>query len=191
MEQFKKLSENEIGTAIEKSEDITQYLLDSVKRYYIGTMSDLSAEFEWCLANCESPIEQIMAIALEDFKRRNKFDIPLLVDVIGIENQYEVVCGDKTYRADFAIYVRYWDNHETVYIVECDGHSFHQKTKEQVERDNQRMRDLQRAGYTVIRFSGTEIYHKPYHCAREVKNIIQAPALEFLRRMLNGSEQSQ
>ena len=44
--------------------------------------------------------------------------------------------------------------------------------KEQVERDNTRMRDLQKQGYEVIRFSGTEIWHRPYKCASDILNII-------------------
>ena len=31
---------------------------------------------------------------------------------------------------------------------------------------------LQKQGYEVIRFSGTEIWHKPYQCACEIRNII-------------------
>ena len=66
-----------------------------------------------------------------------------------------------------------WENQENkCFVIECDGHEFHQKTKEQVERDNTRMRNLQKAGYEVIRFSGTEIWHRPYKCAKEVLNII-------------------
>ena len=41
-----------------------------------------------------------------------------------------------------------------------------------MERDNTRMRNLQKAGYEVVRFSGTEIWHRPYKCANEVLNII-------------------
>ena len=47
-----------------------------------------------------------------------------------------------------------------------------QKTKKQVENDNKRSRDLQEEGYEIIRFSGTEIYHKPRQCAENIKNII-------------------
>lgn len=60
------------------------------------------------------------------------------------------------------------------FIVEVDGHEFHQKTKEQVEHDNERERALQKAGYEVIRFSGTEVYHKAYRCACDVKRIIMS-----------------
>jgi very-short-patch-repair endonuclease len=53
-------------------------------------------------------------------------------------------------------------------VVECDGHQFHEKTKEQVSRDKKRDRDLQTAGYKVFRFSGSEISNDPIACAYDV-----------------------
>ena len=43
------------------------------------------------------------------------------------------------------------------YIIECDGHDFHEKTKEQAKYDKQRERYLVSQGYKVLRFSGSEI----------------------------------
>ena len=48
--------------------------------------------------------------------------------------------------------------------VECDGHDFHEKTKEQAARDKKRDRDLQALGYRVLRFSGSEIYRDVNAC---------------------------
>lgn len=52
-------------------------------------------------------------------------------------------------------------------IVECDGHDFHEKTKEQAKRDKRRDRDLMRCGYRVYHFTGSEIWNEPFRCARE------------------------
>ena len=43
--------------------------------------------------------------------------------------------------------------------VECDGHEFHEKTKQQAARDKARDRD---------RFTGSEIWKDPGACADEV-----------------------
>ena len=43
------------------------------------------------------------------------------------------------------------------YIIECDGHDFHEKTKEQAKYDKQRERYFVSNGYKVLRFSGSEI----------------------------------
>ena len=185
MSGFQKLKETDIETIIDSGKNIEDYLADNVANYLIVEKCEMSAEFEYCLADCESPIEQLLAISLTRLFRQKEIDIPILVDVIAIEKQQIIVCNDRTYRVDFLIPVMYWNCNKT-FIIECDGHSFHQKTKEQVERDNQRTRDLQSAGYTVIRFSGTEIYHRPYRCALEVKKIIQAPALKFIEGAVNN-----
>ena len=57
---------------------------------------------------------------------------------------------------------------ESKIIVECDGHDFHERTKEQAAKDKRRDRELQRLGYKVYRFTGKEINEDSIACAREV-----------------------
>jgi very-short-patch-repair endonuclease len=52
-------------------------------------------------------------------------------------------------------------------IVECDGHDFHERTKEQAKRDRSRDRAFQNLGYKVFRYTGSEIFNDPFSCARE------------------------
>jgi hypothetical protein len=53
-------------------------------------------------------------------------------------------------------------------IVECDGHDFHERTKEQAARDRARDRQAQIDGYTIMRFTGSEIWRDPWACAKQV-----------------------
>jgi very-short-patch-repair endonuclease len=53
-------------------------------------------------------------------------------------------------------------------VVECDGHDFHERTKEQARNDRSRDRALQEMGHTVFRFTGSEIYRAPLACARQI-----------------------
>lgn len=53
-------------------------------------------------------------------------------------------------------------------VVECDGHDFHEKTKQQARRDKQRDRFLQSRGFKVLRFTGSEIWEDPDKCADEI-----------------------
>ena len=53
-------------------------------------------------------------------------------------------------------------------VVECDGHDFHERTKAQAKTDRSRDRRLQAAGYTVFRFTGSEIHNDPCGCANSV-----------------------
>lgn len=43
-------------------------------------------------------------------------------------------------------------------IIECDGHDFHERTKEQAERDRSRDRRVQELGWRIYRFTGSELY---------------------------------
>jgi very-short-patch-repair endonuclease len=187
--EFKKVTRELIEQYADDGIRATDYLTESVSRALNCAKRRLRDGLEFAVVDCESPIEQMLSIELETAQRQGKFDIPLLVDVIGFEKQKIIVCGDKKYRADIAIPVKYWNGFK-MFLIECDGYEFHQKTKEQVAKDNERMRDLQLAGYIIIRFSGSEIYHKAPRCACEIANIIKAPALKFIERMI-GNEQSE
>ena len=54
--------------------------------------------------------------------------------------------------------VELWNGKGNKYIIECDGHDFHEKTKEQVEYDKKRERVFVSKGYKVLRYSGSELY---------------------------------
>lgn len=53
-------------------------------------------------------------------------------------------------------------------IVECDGHDFHERTKEQAARDRGRDRAAQHAGLPILRFTGSELWNDPMSCADAV-----------------------
>lgn len=58
--------------------------------------------------------------------------------------------------------------------VECDGHDFHERTKEQAARDKSRDRELTMAGWQVLRFTGSEIWKDAATCARQVVDLVVA-----------------
>lgn len=60
------------------------------------------------------------------------------------------------------------------FIVECDGHNWHDKTKEQAARDKARDRVLQSHGPSVLRFTGSEIFNSPGRCLEEIENFLEA-----------------
>lgn len=96
----------------------------------------------------ESPIEEIFwnALKLEHF----------------ISPQVRI----GRYRVDFAI-----ESYKIV--IELDGHDFH-KTKEQRTSDAERERYLQKNGWLVVRFTGTEIWRDVDGCIDDLLKIITA-----------------
>lgn len=53
-------------------------------------------------------------------------------------------------------------------VVECDGHNFHERTKEQAARDRSKDRKATLAGYDCFRFTGSEIWRDPWGCAEQI-----------------------
>lgn len=68
------------------------------------------------------------------------------------------------YRADFCMCF-YMD---VRIVVECDGHDYHERSKEQAIRDKTRDRTFQAEGFQVFRFTGREIWRDGMRCAAEV-----------------------
>ncbi len=62
-------------------------------------------------------------------------------------------------------------------IVECDGHDFHERTKQQAARDKGRDRFLQSLGYPVFRFMGSEIFRDSLASAAEVLKALSGRSL--------------
>lgn len=53
-------------------------------------------------------------------------------------------------------------------IVECDGHDFHERTKEQAAKDRSRDRQAQLSDLAILRFTGSEIHKDAWGCAAQV-----------------------
>lgn len=91
------------------------------------------------------------------------------------------------YRVDFLIANRFFHG-STVHltVVECDGHDFHEKTKQQAARDKKRDRDLAAIGCYTLRFTGSEIYRDATACANQVGKYLSD--LEYRHRVAAGME---
>lgn len=77
------------------------------------------------------------------------------------------------YRVDFMLAARKRQWAPVYVVVECDGHDFHERTKEQAVRDRSRDRAIQAKGIPVFRFTGREIWREPNRCAREVFDLLE------------------
>ena len=78
------------------------------------------------------------------------------------------------YRADFLVIdeADYFPSYKAQFVVECDGHEWHERTKKQAKRDRQRDRWFLARGIPTIRFTGSEIHADASCCAYEVMNIL-------------------
>ncbi|NRD80320.1 DUF559 domain-containing protein [Bacillus sp. BRMEA1] len=126
------------------------------------------------IRNCESPVEKLFCLHLLDWLPHYESQFRYIdSDVtISIFIQKEIEYRGKKYRPDFLIEV-YALGNEFDFIVECDGHNFHEKTKAQAKRDKSRDRNLQSAGYRTIRFTGSEIWEDSASCVYQTYQLIE------------------
>ena len=118
---------------------------------------------------CQSPIEEILAVAYDIRVACAGFPY---FEVFALKPQEKIIADGNTYYADFLINAEsseYFECGESYkLIIECDGHEFHEKTKEQVEKRNKRDLDLKNEGYDILHFSGSQIYRNPNECANQI-----------------------
>jgi len=60
---------------------------------------------------------------------------------------------------------------ESMLIVEADGQEYH-SSPSQIKRDDRRDKYLMKRGYTVLRFSGSQIYGSVQTCIAKIVQII-------------------
>lgn len=143
-----------------------QAIADYMHRRILENLNEVAARVE---AKGMSPIEGIFFAALWNIAElESLFGTP----VVGPEPQKGelAVLGQariEKFRVDFMVTVLAGKEYKRL-VVECDGHDFHERTKKQAKADRSRDRRLQELGYTVYRFTGSEIYTDPVKCAQDV-----------------------
>ena len=137
-------------------------------------------KFEKCRKDlhgfCQSPIEKQF---VDGFLVTGHFCDPELPAIIRPGNEFDSdhpfqiapQYAVDPYRVDFAVLYRD-SGQEVRVVIECDGHAFHEKTKEQAARDKRRDRDLNFEGWRVLRFTGSELHRDRFACGSEVSELI-------------------
>lgn len=137
------------------------------------------------LEEIDSPIEKMMYIALKILSYTDYTGDPKSNYHLEIELQPDVQIGKKKYRPDFRVTMSqliFADEFKRArYVccyIECDGHEFHERTKEQAMNDRKKDRDFMIQGKNLFRFTGSELYRDSHSCALQV--------IKFLTKNLNN-----
>jgi very-short-patch-repair endonuclease len=112
--------------------------------------------WRFLLQKCESPIEERLLLHVLGACHGLAFDVDTQTNVGPYRIDMTVVFGT------------------TRLAVECDGHDFHERTKEQAARDKARDRYLVSQGWIVLRFTGSEVWKDAALCAVEILDIALA-----------------
>lgn len=139
---------------------------------------------EVCSQQCESEIERRLLPALI-FMRPKSFHLGYGGSFgpadVNVRPQRRI----GPFRVDFAVTAaRNWDKRwpqgkVVRLVVECDGHDFHERTKEQARRDRRRDRMLMLGGWKVVRFTGSEIWADAVGCAQQVADLLDTLGSEI------------
>lgn len=141
----------------------------------------IAFEYEWGASKCQSPIERMLLAQFLHPDTGAEWDMPRCDVLTPPSGSIEHVAAPPIegfflwpqiqigpYRVDFVIgHSRPGERPEYV-IVECDGHDFHEKTKEQAQRDKARDRYIAGRGFRVLRFTGSEIFNGPQSVLNEI-----------------------
>jgi very-short-patch-repair endonuclease len=130
----------------------------------------------------ESPIEATLAMALcvifdGSVWREHRWSLFDDNSPVRLLPQHQI----GVYRVDFLLRLRE-DERQRGLVIECDGHDFHERTKDQAAADRARDRWLQAHDYTVFRFTGSEIWNTPLECAWQVHHWACDAAIWFARQ---------
>ena len=151
-----------------------------------GLPAQVFRKYFWAAENlCESPIECRMLAGLMMCPFGYYEDLNVIIshdDAVAGQFKYggdnaiiipqaKIRSGNGNYRVDFLVVLN--ARHVQVspapsFIVECDGHDFHERTKEQAARDKKRDRAIQELGVPIFRFTGSEIHRDLDACINQL-----------------------
>ena len=156
----------------------------------------LDARCSFSAEQCESPIELLFVSALRILLSMNDYE----EQEISITHSWAFRSGVEItpqkeigpYRVDFFLeyrgpYLINFDSCQTTeservkkIVVELDGHAFHDKDEKQRRYEKRRDRYLQKQGYKVFRYTGSEVFKDPFAAALECLSYLVAEPEEDL-----------
>jgi len=162
----------------------TDRLDELLNRAKAEAAAEIHNLYSYAADRCESPIEKILVAEFVrpwttlSWDTRPEILIPPSgsiehVQAPPMDGVYlwpQIAIGP--YRVDFVVGVNVLDRPTSYAIVECDGHDYHERTKEQAQRDKARDRYLTGKGFRILRYTGSEIYRDPEAIWNEIISIL-------------------
>ncbi|WP_196889880.1 endonuclease domain-containing protein [Aureivirga sp. CE67] len=129
-----------------------------------------------CVFELQSPLERKLFLALnnEFVKFQVQYPMNWYGDYISIEGKsYDN--PKNNYKDVLTIADFYIEKRGVKLCVYTDGHTYHERTEEQAQRDKRIDRKLQELGYNVLRYTGKEVNENIEKIVLEIKNWIEMP----------------
>lgn len=150
----------------------------ALRAYVLRQLAFVSNDLERAAERCESPPERAMLYALAIMAWDYVDGVLLRIDHSAagqfasqftyVEIEPQAAIGG--YRVDFLLTMRLKapaTTAEASLVVECDGHDFHERTRDQARRDRARDRALQGQDFPVFRYTGSDVWRDVFAAATE------------------------
>jgi very-short-patch-repair endonuclease len=156
--------------------DNVSKFLASAAEYYGRSCTESFSQEMWnnCLElEMQSPIEHLLWIAMHVVCKVNCVEMNAEPWLDGKQHREGLglhlipQAKLKPYRVDFIAY-EVSSKPEVLWIIECDGHEFHERTREERQYEKKRDRFFTVRGYRVMRFTGSEIFKNSYAVSAEI-----------------------
>lgn len=136
-----------------------------IAHYEVVGAEEMRSNIDAILEQCRSPIEKIMAVMLfrspwsgfREFFPGSREIAAIKDRMRSMESVVITQYPIGPYKVDFLVIFKVGPSFLS-FVVECDGHNFHEKTKQQASHDKKRDRFLQSQGFRVFRYTGSEIF---------------------------------
>lgn len=136
-----------------------------------------------------TPIEQILFIALDIYQYYQNIHTNFGFDFY---TQESIKTNKSNYVVDFYIESFWYGDHQELcekrIVIECDGYDSHH-TKQQRNYDVDRENDLKMNGYSVIRFTGSQIYNDPYNCVFQIIKFLMEENKQIISKTITEVEE--
>ena len=163
------------------SKDINQIIETAVQERLARYANAMADELSCAIEMCESPIEEMMLVRLacldESLVGNNLAQIHCGFPESFYDRARVLITPQQKfgkYRVDFFITFQNARGDLGGIVVECDGHDYHDKTKQQAARDKARDRTITALGFPVFRYTGSEIYANAENLLGDLEDTILA-----------------
>ena len=163
--------------------------LDAWRSSMLNALPQCRSRLEWAeskLTRCESELERVFVMLLGvlmtdvdnvSFEWEFPPDSPAAGKSYFLDFSQQVPVGN--YRCDFMLTISVASGREMRVAIECDGHSFHDRTPEQASSDRRRDRALIALGIPTLRYTYSDLTTRPQDFMRDLRSTVLAIARNF------------
>lgn len=130
-----------------------------------------------CIFDLQSPLERKLFLALNKQYIRFEAQYPLSWRGENISIAGKAYDNPKNnFKEVLTVVDFYIEKKDVKLCVYTDGHTYHERTEEQAQRDKRIDRKLQELGFQVLRYTGKDVNENTDTIVAEIKKWIEKPA---------------